>query len=182
MRSVGELTDIAGRLYDPCVTPSSQPDIRLRRTILADVPILHAFELDEASNKLAGTKPRDWATFRARWMEILAESEDSTTGVTPRVILADGVVVGAINISPQDGADSIGYWIAHEHWGRGIATRAVALMLGEFKRRPLYATAAGHNHPSIRVLQKNGFEILSRYMTPETPRTVRRETVWLALK
>ncbi len=128
-------------------------EISLRRTAAVDVPLLHAFELDQASNDLAGTKPRDWPTFRARWEVILADSNGSVTGVTPRVIVADGaVVVGAVNISPSDGADSIGYCIDRAHWGCGIATRAVALMLREFERRPLFATAAGHNVESIRVL------------------------------
>lgn len=156
--------------------------ITLRRTAEADVRLLHTFELDPHSNELAGTKPRDWGTFQARWAQILADPDGTATGVTPRVILADGALVGAINISPQDGLDSIGYWIAREHWGRGIATRAVALMLGEFAKRPLMATAAAHNHPSIRVLEKNGFEIVSRCMTPETARTVQRETVTLLLR
>lgn len=160
----------------------TQPAIRLRRTTEADVRLLHAFELDHASNELAGTKPRDWATFQGRWKEILADQDGELTGVTPRVILADDAVVGAVNISPHEGTDSIGYWIDRAHWGRGIATRAVALMLGEFTRRPLSATTAGHNHPSIRVLQKNGFEIVSRRMTPDTARTVERETVMLILR
>lgn len=163
----------------PCPSPN---EIKLRRTAADDVRLLHEFELDEASNALAGTKPRDWATFRARWEEILADVDGTRTGVTPRVIVAGGVVVGAVNISPHDGRDSIGYWIAREHWGRGIASRAVGLMLGEFARRPLYATAAGHNLPSIRVLEKNGFRIVSRRMTPETARTVQRETVTLVLE
>lgn len=157
-------------------------EIILRRTTAADVRTLHGFELDEASNELAGTKPRDWPTFEARWREILADPDGTVTGVTPRVILAGGVLVGAVNISPHEGADSIGYWIAREHWGRGIATRAVALMLNEFARRPLYATAAASNAPSIRVLLKNRFEILSTRTTPETARTVRRDTVTLVLK
>jgi len=143
--------------------------------------MLHAFELDEASNELAGTKPRDWPTFQVRWAEILADPDGTAVGVTPRVILADGVFVGSVNISTHDGLDSIGYWIAREHWGRGIATVAVDLMLSEFTRRPLYATAARHNHPSIRVLKKNRFEILSRRTTSETARTVQRETVTLVL-
>jgi RimJ/RimL family protein N-acetyltransferase len=163
--------------------PSAAPvEIRLRRTIESDVRTLHVFELDGASNELAGTKPRDWPTFRSRWQEILADADGSATGVTPRVILADGVLVGAINIAPHEGQDSIGYWIAREQWGRGIATRAVGLMLGEFTRRPLVATTAGHNHPSIRVLEKHGFEIVSRRLTPETARTVPRETVTLMLR
>lgn len=163
------------------MAPAAPPQIRLRRPVEADLPKLHAFELDPGSNGLAGTRPRDWPTFLARWAEILADRDGTATGVTPRVILADGVVVGAVNISPDHGRDSIGYWIAREHWGRGIATRAVTLLLSEFTRRPLYATAAGHNLPSIRVLQKTGFEIVSRCMTAETARTVQRETVTLVL-
>jgi len=164
------------------MSPASQPEISLRRTTTADVPMLHTFELDEASNQLAGTKPRDLETFKARWNQILADHDGKLTGVTPRVILADGVFVGAINIAPHDGADSIGYWIAREYWGRGFASRAVALMLGELSRRPLIATTAGHNHPSIRVLEKNGFEVVSRRMTAETARTIPRETVTLMLR
>lgn len=159
----------------------TQPEIALRRTTEPDLRALHAFELDEASNELAGTQPRDWPTFQARWAEILADHDGTATGVTPRVILADGVLVGAVNIAPQDEADTIGYWIAREHWGRGIATRAVALMLIEHTRRPLFASAAGQNHASIRVLVKNGFEIVSRTMTPQTSRTMARETVTLML-
>lgn len=172
---------LADWVYTLTMPGPPAPEIRLRRTTAADVARLHAFELDEAANELAGTKPRDWATFKARWAEILADPDGHATGVTPRVIVLDDLVVGAVNIAPQDGADAIGYWIAREHWGRGIATRAVALMLCEFTRRPVYATAAGHNQPSVRVLQKNGFEIVSRRLTPETARTVERETVLLVL-
>lgn len=156
--------------------------IRLRRTAAADVPWLFQLECDQASNTLAGTKPRDWPTFQSRWEQILADLDGSATGVTPCVIEADGVPVGAINIAPHEGADSIGYWIDRAHWGRGIATRAVELMLAEFRRRPLFATAAGQNLASIRVLEKHGFEIIGRDLTPETARTVRRETVTLVLR
>jgi RimJ/RimL family protein N-acetyltransferase len=159
-----------------------QPAIRLRRTTSADLPALHAFELDESSNALAGTKPRDWTTFQARWAEILADPDGRATGVTPRVIVDGAEVVGAVNISPSDGKDSLGYWIAREHWGRGIASRAVTLMLNEFRSRPLYATTSGHNAPSLRVLQKSGFEVVSRCATPETARTVARETLTLVLR
>ncbi|MDX2117106.1 MAG: GNAT family protein [Planctomycetota bacterium] len=159
-----------------------QANLKLRRTALQDITLLHSFEMDEASNALAGTKPRDWATFQARWTEILADADGTATGVTPRVIVMGDAVVGAVNISPQDGRDHIGYWIAREQWGRGIATRAVSLMLTEFPQRPLYATAAAANLPSIRVLEKNGFSIIARAMTPETARTVQRETVTLMLQ
>jgi RimJ/RimL family protein N-acetyltransferase len=155
--------------------------ITLRRTQPEDVPLLYAIGIDEASNLLAGTKPRTWDEFQTRWTAILSDHDGSATRVLPRVILADGVFVGSINIFPQDGLDSLGYWISREHWGRGIASEAVALLLDEYSLRPLYATTAGHNQPSMRVLEKNGFKVFSRRMTPETDRAQARETVVFVL-
>ncbi|MBL9148065.1 MAG: GNAT family N-acetyltransferase [Phycisphaerae bacterium] len=157
-------------------------EISIRPTTAADVPSLFAFECEPAANERAGTKPRDWPTFESRWAEILADIDGTRTRVVPRVILADGEVVGAVNISPQGDADAIGYWIAKEHWGRGIASRAVERMLEEYTRRPLYATVAAGNAPSLRILEKFGFVIESRERTPETARCVARETVSLVLR
>ena len=156
------------------------PHVSLRPTSLADVPLLFAFELEAAGNERAGAKPRSWDAFEKRWSEILADPVAAR--VTPRVILADGLLVGAVNIAPYEGADSIGYWLTQDHWGRGIATRAVALMLAEYSRRPLYARAAAFNTPSLRVLEKNGFRVLARGWTPETDRSIAREAVCLVLE
>lgn len=164
------------------MVPDAPRIIQLRRTRPEDLELLHGFELDDTSNALAGPKPRDWPTFLERWRVILADPDGSATGVTPRVIEADGLVVGSINISPHQGVDSIGYWIDRLHWGRGIATRAVGCMLSEFCRRPLFATTSGTNLAPIRVLVKNGFELLDREMTAETLRTVQRETVRFVLR
>jgi RimJ/RimL family protein N-acetyltransferase len=158
------------------------PTIALRRTVPSDVEALYRIGIDEQSNELAGTKPREWSEFRVRWRDILDDADGTTTGVVPRVILVGGAFAGSINIFPQDGVESIGYWIAREQWGRGIASEAVRLMLHEHARRPLHATAAGHNLASIRVLVRNGFEIVSRAMTPETDRARARETVTLVLR
>lgn len=146
------------------------------------MPFLYAIGIDPASNELAGTKPRAWSEFRTRWEEILADVDGSATRVIPRVILADGEPVGSINIFPQEGADSLGYWISREHWGRGIASAAVTLLLAEVPIRPLHATTAGHNLASLRVLTTHGFEIVSRGPTPETDRSRPRETVVLVLR
>ena len=79
-------------------------EITLRRTKEADLRLMHAFELDPHANELAGTKPRDWETFAARWAKILADRYGSATAVTPRVILADGVPVGSVNLIRITGA------------------------------------------------------------------------------
>ncbi len=155
--------------------------IYLRKTVRADVPSLFKIQLDPAGNHLAGTKPRDRAAFDARWEEILREPQHPETRVTPRVIIADGVLVGSINVFPQEGTDSIGYWIAREFWGRGIATRAIALLIGEVATRPLYARVSSHNTASRRALERNGFVVISRDHAPATDRYVGSERFVLAL-
>ena len=49
------------------------------------------------------------------------------------------------------------YWIARRHWGRGLATRALGLLLEEVRERPLHATVAAHNAASAAVLERHGF-------------------------
>jgi RimJ/RimL family protein N-acetyltransferase len=149
--------------------------VELRITRREDVAALFEMQLDPEGNALAGTKPRDRAAFEARWEEILREPPSPPTGVMPRVIIADGVLVGSINIFPQEGTDSIGYWLAREHWGRGIATRAIALLIGEVATRPLFARVVSHNVASRRVLERNGFVLTARRHSPETDRYVASE-------
>jgi RimJ/RimL family protein N-acetyltransferase len=79
-----------------------------------------------------------------------------------RTILADGVVAGHALSFERDGRRLVGYWLAREHWGRGIATRALAAFLEVLPQRPLHATVAEHNAASLRVLAKAGFEVCGR--------------------
>lgn len=57
----------------------------------------------------------------------------------------------------RDGRREVGYWLGREFWGKGIATRGLAVFLERVEERPLYAYAAKHNIASIRVLEKCGF-------------------------
>lgn len=135
------------------------PAVHLRPVTLADIPTLYQFQLDPESNDLAAVNPRDLPTFEAIWTKILTEPGSR---VIPRAIIADGVLVGSINIFQREGQDFVGYWIDRPHWGKGIASRALALLLAEPTPRPLHAQAARHNPASIRVLTRNGFTI-TRY-------------------
>ena len=55
----------------------------------------------------------------------------------------------------------LGYRLAEEHWGQGIATRTVALMVDYVFTRTdteiITASTMVENHASARVLEKNGF-------------------------
>jgi RimJ/RimL family protein N-acetyltransferase len=56
----------------------------------------------------------------------------------------------------------MGYWISEAYWGRGFATRAVSAVsewaFAEYKLTRVFALVFAHNAPSIRVLEKAGFQ------------------------
>lgn len=103
---------------------------------------------------MAAFPSRDRETFMSHWARIMA---DESTMV--KTILFDGKVAGNIVSWEQAGEREIGYWLGKEYWGKGIATKALALFLGIVKTRPLQARVAKHNLASRRVLEKCGFEV-----------------------
>ncbi len=146
------------------------PPISLRPTTLADLPTLFQFQLDPTSNQMAGTKAHTEPAFFAIWHKILENPHHEG-----RVILENGRIVGSISCFQSDNLDHIGYWIDKPNWGRGIATRALALMIQEIQRRPLHATAARANAGSLRVLESNGFRLTGYFNGEETPRYIAGE-------
>jgi RimJ/RimL family protein N-acetyltransferase len=160
------------------------PAIHLRPPTPADIPAMFQMQLDPEANRLAGTKPRTRETFDIIWAKILGDpNTPPDPAVTPRIILLDeATLVGMINIFPRDGRDFVGYWIHRDHWGRGIAGRALALLLADFPRRPVFAQVVAHNAASLRALERNGFTIISREFSPETERYTAGEVVTLELR
>ncbi|HJE57352.1 MAG TPA: GNAT family N-acetyltransferase [Nocardiopsis listeri] len=83
----------------------------------------------------------------------------------PLAIVDGGRIVGRINLSgiTRGGLQSaaVGYWVAADSNGRGIATRAVAevveLAFGELHLHRLQAETLPENAASQRVLERNGF-------------------------
>jgi RimJ/RimL family protein N-acetyltransferase len=97
----------------------------------------------------------------------LGEGAECDTGNTTWVILVGEELVGTISCFPMDGQDHVGYWIDRAYWGRGIASRALQLLLREVAKRPLVATAATSNGASIRGspevrLRRRGSSALAR--------------------
>lgn len=94
--------------------------------------------------------------------------------VTLRTITADGEVVGTINTFMLGDERYIGYRVANEHWGRGIATEAVRLMLRLDPTRPLLATVLTSNVASQKVLARNGFVAFRDQPSCDGPEVVLR--------
>lgn len=155
--------------------------LSIRPTTAADLPRLYEMHSDPESCDMSGTKPRTREAFMTHWDGIFANPK-----VIARTIEAQesgGVeIVGSVNVFQADGLDMVGYNIARRHWGRGIATRALELLLEEVKVRPLHATAARANAASARVLERCGFRCTGYHMGEETERYLAREVASFVLE
>ena len=139
--------------------PGSQTGaIDLRDILESDLDIFFSHQQDAEANYMAAftaENPADENAFTIKWAKILGNGT-----FVKRTILYDGQVAGHIIKFEQFGEPEISYWIGKEHWGQGVATRALALFLEVVQERPLFARAAQDNAASTRVLQNNGFKII----------------------
>ena len=126
-----------------------------------DLPIFFEQQLDPDATEMAAFPSRDREAFMAHWARIMADDS-----VILKTILFDGQVAGNIVSFVKSGEREVGYWIGKEYWGKGIATRALAIFLGHVKTRPLYAHVAKHNIGSRRALEKCGFTIVGEDKFP----------------
>ena len=133
-------------------------DVRLREVTDADVPLFFAHQQDDGAYWMAAFAPRrDREAFTAHWDRIRTDGMGRT-----KTILVDGQVAGNMLqwIDADSGRPEVGYWIASEFWGRGVATQALSAFLEEIDERPIYAHVAADNIGSRRVLEKCGFAVV----------------------
>ena len=130
-------------------------EVRLRNIEPDDLSIFYEHQLDADATRMAAFPARDRAAFDAHW----ATNILGNPAAVNQTILVDGQVAGNIGSWLQDGVRLVGYWIGKEHWGKGVATRALAAFLHFVTERPLHAHVAKHNVGSIRVLEKCGFSL-----------------------
>ncbi|HBA69794.1 MAG TPA: GNAT family N-acetyltransferase [Lachnospiraceae bacterium] len=81
-------------------------------------------------------------------------------------VTADGKVIGSIGVFRQENIHrqtaELGYYIAEEYWGKGIATEAVRqtckYVFDKSDIIRIYAEPFAYNEASCRVLEKAGFQ------------------------
>jgi RimJ/RimL family protein N-acetyltransferase len=133
--------------------------LTLRPTTADDLPILFEHQRDPEAARMAAFPSRAREAFMTHWRERVLVDAASRV----RTVVVDGEVVGHVVAWTHDGVRTIGYWIDRAHWGRGVATAALAGLLAEEPIRPLHARVAVHNVGSIRVLEKCGFFRVSEH-------------------
>jgi RimJ/RimL family protein N-acetyltransferase len=129
--------------------------ISLRNVEQEDLPLLFEHQCDADAARLAAFRSRDHDAFMTHWAKIM--SDPSACALT---ILYDGAVAGHIGLFGPPEHREVGYWIAREFWGRGVATAALQELLRTRQERPIHAHVAAHNPASGRVLEKCGFRLL----------------------
>lgn len=137
--------------------------VTLRDVTEADLPVFFEFQRDPVANEMAAFPARDREAFFEHWTSNVLGNDTARN----RTILLDGEVVGYILGWKQSGETLVGYWIGRRHWGKGVASRALALFLAEVEERPLHAHVAKHNVGSIRVLEKGGFLVVEEQTIEE---------------
>jgi|SRR5262245_2883883 len=160
--TAAELSRSATVVGGNAVGSPPESDILLREVTEDDLVIFFEQQQDPAANWMAAftaKDPTDWPAFAAKWAKIL----DNRDG-TAKTIVCGGRVAGYLLnfVAPWSGQREVSYWVGRDHWGRGVATTALAAFVSGLAMRPLYARAAGDNLASIRVLEKCGFVPIGR--------------------
>lgn len=143
----------------------SAQEVMLRTVCPHDLPTFFTHQLDTEACRMAAftaDDPSDRAAFDAHWAKILAKHKVIARTVVVRDDAGAEHVAGHIASFMRGEEREVTYWIGREHWGKGVATRALKLLLEEDQTRPMYGRAAADNAPSIRVLEKCGFVEIAR--------------------
>jgi RimJ/RimL family protein N-acetyltransferase len=94
-------------------------------------------------------------------------------GITPALNFAievDGRLAGSIGMVPKQDVNrcnmEIGYWLGEPYWNKGIASKAIELMVEliwniHHHINRIYAEVFEHNKASMEALKKNGFVLES---------------------
>jgi len=136
--------------------------MRLRNVNDEDLAIFFNHQRDPIARQMAAFTSEDGENrqaFMSHWTRIL--SNDSILMRT--IELKGGDVAGSIGsyLVAELGAPEVTYWVGRDHWGHGIASRALELFLEIQFERPLYARVAKDNGRSLRVLEKHNFRLSS---------------------
>jgi RimJ/RimL family protein N-acetyltransferase len=136
--------------------------VALRKVAESDLTFFFEHQADEIAVRKAGFPSRERVAFFAHWHKIIADGSNIL-----RTILYEDQVAGNVVSFIMNGQREVGYWLGREYWGKGIATSALRLFLGEVMERPLHAVVYKPNIASARVLEKCGF-VLCGENTPES--------------
>ncbi|MGG9998926.1 GNAT family N-acetyltransferase [Pseudovibrio ascidiaceicola] len=148
-------------------TPNTFPVLRSERLVLRemraeDLERLCAYLGDFEVSKSLSSQPHPFLEADGRDYIEQALANNTAENVTWAIEL-DGQYCGGFKAKELQGAASVGYWLGREHWGKGLMSEALCVVLAYlFEDRGLFVVRTGvfkDNPASLRVLSKLGFKI-----------------------
>jgi RimJ/RimL family protein N-acetyltransferase len=140
--------------------------INLRKLKKSDAHSIHSHAKDYEIYRYTAVIPHPYRLKHAlefipkTWKEMRANTGCALGMEDPNT----GRIIGMISLMKIDAKSrnaELGYWLGKKHWGKGITSEAVRLILNfGFKKlglRKVYARVMHPNRASARVLQKSGF-------------------------
>ncbi len=120
--------------------------------------------------------PRDAEAWVERCEQVWREGTSYPFAIVGAV---DDAFLGSIELT---GDSTIGYWVAPDAQGRGVATRALKLLCGWARQRPLRLTTHPDNIASQRVAAKAGFRRIGTMTEQLRFRDGERESILFELR
>ncbi|KAI5863336.1 acyl-CoA N-acyltransferase [Durotheca rogersii] len=127
-------------------------------------PLAAAANHAEISMYMTNRFPHPYTAENARfWVDFAA---GQSPAVNFAICTPDGAFAGSIGLTPGKDVEyrtwEVGYWVAREHWGKGIAASALAAFTAwAFHEFPdllrIEAGVHGENAASARVLERAGY-------------------------
>jgi len=117
---------------------------------------------DEAVTQFLSTKiPSPYTREDAAWWV-----SEGSNGKLIKAVSFNGVLVGCIGVYRGDfeyqKSGEIGYWLAKEHWRKGIASAAIQqiseYVFSNTDIERLFASVFAGNNPSMQLLLSSGFK------------------------
>ena len=127
----------------------------LKKTIKSNLEILFSNQMDSEANQMAAftsEDPSDKDAYMEKWSKKIINPK-----VNMQTIFIENKIVGSVLHFDMMEETNVSYWVGREHWGKGIATKALTLFLEKINKRPLVGRVAFDNYGSQRVLEKCGF-------------------------
>ena len=144
--------------------PEPAASLRLVPQVAAHADEMFVLLRDPALYEHEGEPPGSLEWLRARFtkLESRRSADGSEQWLNWVVQLASGELVGYVQATVSEpGRADIAYVLGSRHWGRGLASRAVTLMIAELAEHhgvtALSAVLKRSNARSLRLLERLGF-------------------------
>lgn len=145
-------------------------NIYFKSLSINDAQEIHNYASDEDVSRFIGWKLMHTLNETRKHIEEMLKRESAGTHLYASVVLkSTQAIIGTamiFNFDHEAKHAEIGYVFHRDHWGKGYGTEAVTLMnnfaFGALNLHKLHACVVDTNIGSIRILEKNRFELEGR--------------------